>query len=304
MNRRAALCVCACLLSAIAGAEEIASSETTFSEYYAEVRKIDGAVASVASDEVTRLYDAFYPLASRKMVLVGASYEALHFLMRATASRHFYTHDEGSVSTMRTALGVLESSGKSTRADRDVYFRSLILDRSFEEAGAVQSSWQDGFPALPSIDRDHQPVPGAKVVWRVESASNTLVRQSLSLSKGRHLIVLSHPACKFSQAVMHAFASDPDLQALPTHWIIPPNRELDFDLVGNWNAKHPATPLLLMDKVSQWKFEYWSTPTFYLLQDGEVVRYREGWAIDGSDRDEVVEFIAGSKQSEQSSKHR
>lgn len=291
----------ACLVSSLGGAQEISGAEENFNKYYAEVRKIDGSEASAAAREVSRLYEAFYPADSRAGGMVSASPEALHFLIRATGAKNFYTHDEHSVSVIRSALKALESNGKSDRGDWDVYFRSLILTRDFEEAQRVQAGRKHWLPAVPLIERDQEPAPGEAVVWRVDTASNTLVREGAGLSTGFHLVVVSHPACKFSRAAMHAFERDPALQGLPATWLVPPQRDLDFDLVGNWNSMHPTIPLVLTDKVSQWKLECWSTPTFYLLKDGEPIRHREGWALDGSDRNKMMEFIAENSEPSQQS---
>ena len=282
----------ACLVSSLGGAQEISGAEEKFNKYYAEVRRIDGSEASAAAREVSRLYEAFYPAVSRAEGMVSASPEALHFLIRAAGAKNFYTHDAHSVSVIRSALKALESIGKSDRGDWDVYFRSLILTRDFEEARRAQAGRNDWLPAVPFIEREQEPAPGEAIVWRVDTASNTLVREGAGLSTGFHLVVVSHPACKFSRAAMHAFERDPALQGLPATWIVPPQRDLDFDLVGDWNSMHPTIPLVLTDKVSQWNFEYWSTPTFYVLKDGEPIRHRAGWALDGSDRSTMIEFMA------------
>lgn len=272
-------------------ASEISSSELRFNEYYAKVRGIDGADALRASIEASRVFDEFYPTFLNDQESVGASPEAIHLLIRAIAARNFYTQQDGDVSDMRAALKRLESIGQDSRTDWDGYFRSLMLMRNFEEAARVQARFPDWFPPLPSVVRSHDAVSHGRMLWRVDRNTNSLLLEAPEISKGMHLVVISHPACKFSQAAMIAFETDPRLRTLPIIWIAPPDRHLDFDLVGAWNARHPAVPVHLADQASQWGFEQWSTPSFYLLQNGKVIRHRAGWSADGTDHQAMLQFI-------------
>ncbi|MFL9582084.1 hypothetical protein [Stenotrophomonas sp. AB1(2024)] len=97
---------------------------------------------------------------------------------------------------------------------------------------------------------------------------------------------------------MIAFESDPELRALPVLWVVPPERDLNFDLVGSWNSEHPTVPVRLVDRTSQWNFEHWSTPSFYVLKDGEVIGHRTGWANDGRGRADVLDLISQARSAD------
>lgn len=286
------------LMSSPATAGDMSSSEATFNEYYGKVRRIDGADATSAAREAAKLFDASYLGFLENQGLEKSTPEALHFFIRATAARHFYTHDARDVSAMHAAVGALASAGQDTQSDWDTYFRSLILARDFDQAALVQMRFKDWLPALPSIVLTQERTSAEKALWDVDVTSKSLVRQSVDVSRGMRLVVISHPACRFSRAAMIAFESDPELRVLPVLWVVPPERDLNFDLVGSWNSDHPTVPVRLVDRTSQWNFKHWSTPTFYVLKDGEVVGQGTGWAIDGRSRADVVDLISQARSAD------
>jgi hypothetical protein len=279
------------LLSPYVDAGEITESELNFNAYYAKVREIDGTSASAASRSASALFDASYSGLTRSKEIRSAPPEALRFLLRAAAAKSFYTQDDADVSIMRDAIDLLRASGRDSRRDWDEYYRSLILTRRFAEAAAIQADRPGWFPALPTVDESRVIAPRARTVWRVERESNALIRQPVDVSHGRYLVVTAHPACKFSRAAMLAFEADPELRTLPILWLVPPDRDLGFDLVADWNSSHPSIPLLLADRISQWDIENWSTPNFHLFVDGRMIDHRAGWAPDGTAQREMGQFI-------------
>lgn len=279
------------LLSPSVDAGEITESELNFNAYYAKVREIDGSYAPGASRSASALFDASYSGLSSSKEMRSASPEALRFLLRAAAAKSFYTQDDADVSLMRDAIGLLRVSGQDSRRDWDEYYRSLILTRRFAEAAAIQADRPGWFAALPTVDKSRVIAPRARSVWRVEREANALIRQSVDVSQGPYLVVTAHPACNFSRAAMLAFEADPELRTLPILWLVPPDRDLGFDAVAEWNSGHPTIPLLLADRVSQWDIENWSTPNFHLFVDGRMIDHRAGWALDGTAQREMRQFI-------------
>jgi hypothetical protein len=301
MDFRAAVTLFSMLAPSLACSQGLTAAELMFNDYYAKIREVDESEGRAASLRAAELFDSYYSALSTRQGMERASPEALHFLIRASSAKNFYTQHSSDLVTMRLAIERLSSLGKDNRVDWDGYFRSLILMRRFEVAEEVRRANPGWFSALPTINRNHEPADEQVKLWEVDSSSGSLVLTSKNISQGTYLVVIAHPACKFSRAAMLAFESDPGLQAVSTLWLVPPERDLSFDLISEWNAAHPGVQLLLADEVSQWKFENWSTPSFYLLEGGRILRERQGWALDGSDKESLFKFINGELRSTGSS---
>ncbi|WNH52104.1 hypothetical protein [Stenotrophomonas oahuensis] len=272
-------------------AVEMSALESRFNEYYAKVRQVDATSAQRASKEAVALFDRYFADTSSPDYVERASPESLHFLLRASSAKNFYTQDTGDISIMRLALARLESLGADKRIDWESLYLSLILTRQFEEATRLQEARPEWLSALPAIKRPDRKAANGAVLWRVDMSANALVLKSRALPQGEYLVIVAHPACQFSRAAMLAFESDSKLRGLPVIWLVPPDRNLAFDLIGNWNAAHPEVQLLLADQASQWDIDDWSTPSFYLMKGGSRIRYRAGWSLDGSDKDAVLELV-------------
>ena len=99
------------------------------------------------------------------------------------------------------------------------------------------------------------------------------------------VLVVADPLCHFTQDAAIAIGNDRELHAYfakHSRWVAPYGVRLETSLIDTWNARFPAHPMVLVDDIKTWPdIDYWSTPTFYVFVQGQVVATIRGWPKGG-----------------------
>ncbi len=165
------------------------------------------------------------------------------------------------------------------------YHRTLVAARQWDEAKALARRFPEiELEALPAHFDPGEDTDGLKA-WDFDPASHVLRRRGLGIEKALALVIVSHPECGFSRAAIRALELDPALaQALPErrYFVAPTFGGLRLDSIRAWNAAHPDSQHVLVDRPLEWAFvQKWNTPQFFFLVDGQLVEQVEGWPDDG-----------------------
>lgn len=165
------------------------------------------------------------------------------------------------------------------------YHRTLIAAHRWEDAKALARRFPDmALETLPAHFDAGEDTGGLKV-WDFDPSTQTLRRRDLGIEEALTLVVVSHPDCGFSRAAIRALETDSVLaEALPEHryFVAPTFGGLRLENIRAWNAVHPDTRHVLVDRPLAWTFvKNWNTPQFFFLINGRLVEHVEGWPDEG-----------------------
>ena len=178
----------------------------------------------------------------------------------------------------------LERRGTATGLQVGALHHTFVAARMWADAEALAKR----FPAveleeLPAHIDAGRETTGLQV-WDFDPAAQTLRRRQFSHDGSLTLVVVSHPNCAFSRAALRALESDASLaHGLPEQriFVAPTFGGLQPDSIREWNAVHPDSRHVLVDRPLAWSFvKSWETPQFLFLVDGLLVEHVVGWPDD------------------------
>ena len=210
---------------------------------------------------------------------------ALSSLASDLAAANFY-YAGARVDAHAAVFAELARRGRASELEIEDVHRSLLAARRWQEASRIAADHPGvKLEAIPAhIEAGDESAPGAHY-WRYDPAGDRLTRFPFTAGTGVMLVVVSHPGCQFSQRAIAALENDPALDAaLPARriFVAPSFGSLQLGRIGHWNAAHPSSPHVLVDRPQDWDFvQQWSTPQFLFLVDGKVVASVEGWPEEG-----------------------
>lgn len=193
------------------------------------------------------------------------------------------------------------ASPSSTLAERLARIISELQSRNALQAWQV-AYWQDSllaarqFDAARAVRLAHPDVAMAQVPEYVDRASGNgpsvlslsadagmLTRADASLPE-TGLVIVFGEGCGFSQRALAALETQPELADLlrnRTLWMRPATGNLHPEAWAAWNRNQSLAPLVEAYAESEWPWiDYWGTPTFYVLRDGQLHAKITGWPGD------------------------
>ncbi|MFL8004528.1 hypothetical protein [Xanthomonas vasicola] len=101
--------------------------------------------------------------------------------------------------------------------------------------------------------------------------------------RGDILVAVVHPNCRFSTGAMGDLRNHPLLRGVTIVWLAPVGLHLDYEVLETWDKTHADQPIVLARHAADWPMiDGWSTPTFYLMRDGNVIASFSGWPREGN----------------------
>ncbi len=115
---------------------------------------------------------------------------------------------------------------------------------------------------------------GVKLVLR-DRGDPMLRPEPVDFQDGRHIVVLAHPLCGFSQRAVALLEATPEFSRLfedDVLWTTHPSAVSQMDVIREWNARHPQSSIAPATSTSPWtEFESgWGTPTIYFFENGQL----------------------------------
>lgn len=215
--------------------------------------------------------------------------EDLRLLLRLAVDSAGLHRDAARVDAARSLHARLHAQGLATRADHRDLQGLLLRTGRLEDARQFMAGVPDaGLPAVPRIDTAHALPADAIRIWQVEGDGPTPVLREGALDLGTRIVVVSSPACGFSNAAALAIPADPELGPLFARhatWLAASDAVASAAALRDWNRRHPATPILIAADPAQWPMAFDSTPQFLVFRDGALVDRHDGWQRDGSSRE-------------------
>jgi hypothetical protein len=215
-------------------------------------------------------------------IATDALYEAWSMLwLRET------THPSDSdVASRKLLMAELDRRGALRPAERRDFFKALLSNNQWDEAVQYHDS-----AAAPQSVRDlpmpvraampSRPAADEARYWSWSADAKTITEHSADLSKGFHLVITASTGCHYCPTAARDIAEDAPLhRAFTEHalWITRPEGLLDPADNLEWNAAHPGLPMVLVTDVRGWPMpDVWSTPYFYFVVDGQVVKLMKGY---------------------------
>ncbi len=189
-----------------------------------------------------------------------------------------------------------DHSGLAMRVGLQLRARGALLAADMREGAAIavisrdRSALKPSSPWAPAFGGHPLPqMPEAvqRFEYWMPSPDGAAYSSGVADMASLDIVVIAHPACGFTRAVADAARVDPQLLQMPSGvrslWLSPQDGTLDTRIFTNWSKRHPDLPIRIAARQSAFPaFDYWGTPTFYVLRDGEVAARVVGWPRDGN----------------------
>jgi len=230
--------------------------ESAFSELYKKLSVAEGAIAD-----------------SDLKVLFDATYQVI-----------FYTGRSIYLDKLIAISEELEARGIQSDYHVNHLHRSAIVSNELEIAAALQRQHPDlDLEVVPPTI----PSEGSRQVWRLEEnrdGGHYLASAETPISEDLTLVMLASPQCGFSRRAAESLTENGALlERIDAGLLVlkPPHIRLGLEGVRYWNDAYPQLELSLAHSKDDWPlFDYWSIPTFYLLNGERVVETIRGWPSD------------------------
>lgn len=262
---------------------ELEESVAEFNAYYDPIHPPKRSEMPVASEISSRFSDVTNHLTAQTLANVSDAQLRNLFLLADDVA--FYTLKKQDVNSLRKIHDELRERGLANFSDSRRLYDALLQIRDFDDAHELESDIGGNLgQRVPLIDdRTVETVPDTAKRLIVEG--DRLVVDVAPIDKGKHVVVIAHPSCAFSRRAMDAIEKDEELKVAMegSYWLAPQDRTLGLDAIRDWNAQADVTKLDLM--YNQWNWPLLSarsTPTFYLLNNGVIVKMVKGWPQKGA----------------------
>lgn len=250
---------------------------------YSRLVKLDNSTLSLSDSERSQrladAYDAGFAPALKSPKLADVPSEDLEILSQASQRLAYYTNDERYLRDMMKVMDAFGSSAGPGALKR--FHQTLLQFRRFDDAKRLARKYPEfEFESVPEVVEAGSNIrPNA---YAIDQGSEQLKEIQVPL-RGETLVVVVHPRCGFSVRAMDALRQHPLLRGLKVVWLAPVGLHLDYEALKRWNMAHTDQSIVLARHITDWPMiGRWETPTFYLLQDGNVIADFSGWPNEGS----------------------
>ena len=194
----------------------VAASQTpvakAFHELYRINRQETGANQARKAQRLLATYQAGLAGYQSSTWLKSMSTADLRLMFEATYLLEFYVREPRYLTAMRLDLKWLERRSASTHQHAIEYYRALLLQRRFSEAGTFRATHPYmGLPAFPPVISKIPFNSTKPSTLQLSAASGRPVLVRQSLRKIPDIIVISDPLCHFSQHASEAITADSQL---------------------------------------------------------------------------------------------
>lgn len=193
----------------------------------------------------------------------------------------------------RMAFDELERMGGVDSEMRDVIARNQAAAWNIEDVSLL-------LPDRPGKGADLLPdklifdnyTTGTPAYVRLDGGAGIVT--SADLSRGPRIIVVA--GCHISDRAAMAINDNPalkrafkDARAL---WVTPASNSADLGAIRAWNARMPDQQIVISYRNNEWPaLDFSVIPSFYVFHDGEVVADLQGWPVDGSVPEELLQAL-------------
>lgn len=204
----------------------------------------------------------------------------------------FYTTEVKYLNDQLECYESISAKGALISYEIENTFTALLRYRRFEQADEMRERHPSHeFPSLPKFT-DFQS-EGPSIIRIIEQPEVAFERHAVHLPDSRAIVVISAAGCQFSRRAIQAIQADPYLrQAFSgSLWMTPPDDLTQYHRIIDWNEKYSDIAELTVVYAPQEfpLFDMQQSPTFYFLNDGEIVETMIGW--DDSIQPALVESV-------------
>lgn len=210
----------------------------------------------------------------------------LHTLFLAASEADFYAPNLEHLADMRRIFLALEQRKQSTPDEIETLYGALFQARAFDELKRFQEAHPSSSLAAPPR---LEPTPLADAphgLMDVAANEKLLSYRAIDLATGKHIVVIAHPLCHFSQGATATIEADPGLAAVfkkHATWVAPPDRGVDITAFQQWKSQHHDTPIAIAYSTLAWpEVDVWQTPVFLFFDNGKLVSKMIGWPREGN----------------------
>lgn len=251
-------------------------------------------ISDPGSFDVQDLLEKFEQLGIDKYLsnLPDHSDSDLAWLYLSVSSIVLYDAGNGLRDALRAVFEEL-AKREALKSDQvSFFYRHLVRAGELDDARAFAHEYdhllEEPLPVIPEVvDGGYDPDIGPSVL-RVLTPDSPLVRENLELYDDVTIIVQFDPQCGFSNSLMTQMATDDNAQrfisARAYLLATQPTDILRLDAFHAWNESSPFE-VFLVENLSDWPFiTLISTPSFYVLREGQEVESFDGYTSETLER--------------------
>lgn len=202
---------------------------------------------------------------------------ARHRLFRAVHAAYFYTLSDELIPDLEASFDRLRADSSERPEETRQMAAAFVASRRFERARELRRD--AGMEAVPLLEVQAEDAGTGPRVMRFLSQHKAVVEPWRM--EGIGLVVVAHPGCGFSRAALAAISQDAALRRwLSRHgmFLAPQEQTEDLAAFARWAEANPGLRIRVTYRRDDFPFiDYWSTPNFYVMRDGEVVSRVGGW---------------------------
>ncbi|MGY6630735.1 MAG: hypothetical protein ACXIUL_06975 [Wenzhouxiangella sp.] len=211
----------------------------------------------------------------------GLSNDELTLLFRSAALVSFELPQAGLAPHIAEVFAAIEARDALETPHIQVMYRTWVREGKLERAEAHRRQFP-GYELTPlplmqrpeSSDTDYS-------IWKIDPDDHALLPYELDYGTGLFILVGAAPNCAFvDRAASDLFANGQTAIFFGSRsaWLATnPESLLQVEAIGRWNEQF-APKMLIVENPMGWPLlKYRSTPTFYILQDGELIETLRGW---------------------------
>lgn len=268
---------------------------------YRELRQYNIELLSdPASFDVHKLLEKFKQLGFYEQLnnLPEHSQSDLSWLFRSVSSIVFYDPNIGLRSHLESVFFEIDRRDSLQDEQMRSFYHHLIrfgeLDNARKFALEYEPLLQEPLPDIPEVvNGGYDPGIGPSVL-RVKTPNDPLIRENIEIYDDVTILIQFDPACSISSSLMSQMAVDAEWKSFISQraYLIAsrPTDILRLDAFHAWNENSPFE-VFLVENISDWPFiSQISTPSFYVLREGQEVESFSGFSSDAMER--LVEIMA------------
>ena len=264
-----------------------ATSNSSAQEIYSSLRRLEKSSRQITDNEkaikFTQAFDEYLEESRPQNRLRSYSDADLLAVFNASDLATFYSFEPRHALFMESVLNELNRRDLATPQQWSYLSGAFIQSRMFSRAIEIRSAHElSSQQELPTLVMAATKFP---YEWTPDKKENKLTLQNLDLPKGPSILIFAHPLCHFTQNALRDIENSPQIRTIfkiKAKLLVPPSRTFDLSAVQDWNRDHQSQQMNFAFSRQQLpNFQYWETPAFYFLLDGEIVDTVVGWPKEG-----------------------
>ena len=191
---------------------------------------------------------------------------------------HFYTSLDASLELLEQTISLKSQLGENVRPLRDKQYQNLVRSRLFKQAINYQKKYK--------LDKDVSALSGLLKIPQGKgsialSPDSLMKKHEFTYPEGRFLLIVGSPHCQPSERMFKYLREHKKLTArlkAKSFVLVPQQVKLSSNNGKLLKSMIPLNSGFVYETSAWPEVTSWATPTFYLVENGQVIESLDGWS--------------------------